>query len=199
MRILEWIVGREPVATATGIAAVVTAGLGVAAAFGLDITAEQIAAVGALAAALAGWAARPAVTPTRKLSHPAGTLDHEAGSLPLALIILIGLAVVFLAGLAVCTDALFEDEQERDDLGEPRIVLISHERDRCYNGDCDGGSGNEGEYRDDNRRAGISPGPFDRSPVDFRDNRVTICFPFARCDSEQSPEEPDQTPQPIAL
>jgi len=57
------------------------------------------------------------------------------------------------------------------------------------------GSGNEGEYRDDNRRAGISPGPFDRSPVDFRNNRVTICFPFARCDSTGGEEEqPNQPP-----
>jgi len=66
VRLIDWIIGREPVATATGVAAVITAGLGVAAAFGADITAEQIAAIGALAAALAGWAARPAVIPVRK-------------------------------------------------------------------------------------------------------------------------------------
>lgn len=63
MKLIDFILGREPVATATGIAAIVTAGLGVAAAFGLDITAEQIAAVGALAAAVAGWAARRVVSP----------------------------------------------------------------------------------------------------------------------------------------
>jgi hypothetical protein len=63
MKILDWVLGKEPVATATGIAAVVTAALGVAATFGLGVTPEQIAAIGALAAALAGWAARPHVTP----------------------------------------------------------------------------------------------------------------------------------------
>lgn len=63
MKILDFILGREPVATATGIAAVITAGLGLAATFGLDITETQIAAVGALAAALAGWAGRSVVKP----------------------------------------------------------------------------------------------------------------------------------------
>lgn len=163
-RVLDFVVGREPVATATGIAAVVTAALGVGAAFGLDLTAEQIAAIGAFIAAMAGWLARRAVTPTRKLSQPADTLAGGAvGSIPLALIILVGLAVALMAGLAVCGDALFEDEDERDDLG---IELVSHEYDR---GDED--YDNDGE---DNRRAGISPGPFDRSPVDFRDNCISL-------------------------
>lgn len=68
-----------------------------------------------------------------------------------------------------------------------------YERERCQGYDCrEGGSGNEGEYRDDNRRAGISPGPFDRSPVDFRDNRVTICFPFARCDAKDGEGDSSQ-------
>jgi hypothetical protein len=212
VKLIDWIIGREPVATATGIAAVVTAGLGVAAAFGLDVTAEQIAAIGALAAALAGWAGRRAVTPVeppevrqvrRQMANQRIGTDTTAddsrledGSVPLALIILIGLAVVLMAGLAVCSDALFEDEDEVDDLGlrsTYSVVLVSHERDDCYGQDCrDGGSGDEGDYRDDNRRAGISPGPFDRSPVDFRDNRVTICFPFANC--RQAGEEADQPP-----
>ena len=197
-RLVDWIIGREPVAAATGIAAVVTAGLGVAAAFGADITAEQIAALGALAAAVAGWLARKAVSPVdppevRQVRRQMVNQNiGDTGSVPLALIILVALAVVLMAGLAVCSDALFEDEDEPDDLGI-RVELISHERDDCYGYECrEGGSGNEGEYRDDNRRAGISPGPFDRSPVDFRDNRVTICFPFANC--RQAGEEADQPP-----
>lgn len=98
-----------------------------------------------------------------------------------------------LAIFAVCNDS------DDDSLG--RIQLVSHEYgdDRCQGYECrEGGSGNEGEYRDDNRRGGISPGPFDRSPVDLRDNRVTICFPFANCrqaDEDQPPE--GQRPQSV--
>lgn len=128
-RIVNWVVGREPVAASTGLAAVVTAALGLAAAFGFGITPEQIAAVGALAAALAGWAARPAVTPTRKLSQGPHTIDGHAGSVPLALLILVGLFVVVVAGLATCGDALFEDEDERDDLGLPALVAYHDEDD----------------------------------------------------------------------
>lgn len=102
---------------------------------------------------------------------------------------IIGFVVV---ALVVGTCVACNDDDSDDSLG--RIVLVSHERDRCQGYECrDGGSGNEGEYRDDNRRAGISPGPFDRSPVDFRDNRVTICFPFSSC--RQDPSD-DQQPPP---
>lgn len=78
MRLIDWIIGREPVATATGIAAVVTAGLGVAAAFGLAITAEQIAAVGAFAAALAGLAGRAAVSPVKAAVKARELEDNHA-------------------------------------------------------------------------------------------------------------------------
>jgi hypothetical protein len=192
MKLLDWIIGREPVATATGLAAVVTAGLGVAAVFGLDITAEQIAAIGALAAALAGWAGRRAVTPVtspadrqvqRLFARQKIGEDTPAddGSIPLALIILIGLAVLLLLGLGVCTDALFHDEDEPDDLGHAPIVRISHERD-CddWNGGCGDQYSSGGDYghnrRDDrNRNRGaFSPGPFDRSPVDFSNSCISL-------------------------
>lgn len=198
-RVLDWVVGREPVATATGLAAVVTAGLGVAAAFGLDITAEQIAAIGALAAALAGWLGRRAVTPVTSPTQRqydrirAQVADDsrlgDAGGIPLAMIILLVVVFLILAGVFASCDALFEDEDEPGDLGY-RVELVSHEYDGgdCYGDDCAPQDyDNRGE---DNRRAGISPGPFDRSPVDFRDNRVTVCFPFARCDSQSDEQEP---------
>lgn len=74
-----------------------------------------------------------------------------------------------------------------------------YDRSRCQGYDCrEGGSGNEGEYRDDNRRAGISPGPFDRSPVDIHDNRLVICFPFSRCDGKDGQQDGDQPVQPAA-
>lgn len=147
LRIVDWIIGREPVATATGLAGVVTALLGLAAAFGADITPEQIAAIGALAVALAGWLARKAVSPVttptaRKAERLFNVQDVERmqdGSIPLALLILIGLAVLLLLGLGVCTDALFHDEDESNDLGF-RVELVSHERARCDDGyDCDNG------------------------------------------------------------
>jgi hypothetical protein len=145
-RLLDWIIGREPVAAATGIAAVVTALAGVLTAFDMVVlSAEQIAAVGALTAAVAGWAARGAVTP---VAGP--TERQDRGSIPLALIILVALAVVLLAGLAVCTDAAFEDEDEVNDLGMPALV-VDHD---CYEyGDC----GGRDEYGDG--RGGYSGGP----------------------------------------
>lgn len=77
----------------------------------------------------------------------------------------------------------------------PTAAWADHER--CQGYDCrEGGSGNEGEYRDDNRRAGISPGPFDRSPVDIHDNRLVLCFPFARCDGKDGQQDGDQPIQP---
>lgn len=174
MRLIEWIIGREPVATATGIAAVVTAGLGVAAAFGLDISPEQIAAIGAFAAALAGLAARPAVTPTRKLTG-------EEGSVPVALILLIAGAVIALSFFFGACDAMFDDEDEVDDFGLPALVA-DHD---CW--DCPPPDEyEEGDGRNDNRRAGISPGPFDRSPVEFRD----VCISLDCSGRPEEGEEP---------
>lgn len=127
-RILDWAVGREPVATATGIAAVITAALGVGAAFGLAITASQIAALGALAAALAGWLGRSKVRPVETVAErqlgrlgldveSAASDDQLRGSIPLALILLlVGLALA-LAFIFTSCDALFEDEDEPNDLG----------------------------------------------------------------------------------
>lgn len=104
--------------------------------------------------------------------------------------------ILALVGLfALCNDS-DDDDVDLDGIG--RVVLINHEYegDRCYRyGDCKGDSGNDdSDYRDDNRRGGISPGPFDRSPVDFRDNRVTICFPFSRCDSAEDDDQPQEPP-----
>lgn len=147
MKLIDWITGREPVATATGIAAVVTAGLGVAAAFGADITAEQIAAIGAFVAALAGWAARKAVSPVRHTVERRG----EAGSVPLAAIIFFAVILAILAGIGVSCDALFEDENEAEDLGLPALV-VDH---RCYDcDDWDGGSDGNTGYDGEGGRSG---------------------------------------------
>lgn len=164
MKLLDWILGREPVATATGIAAVITALLGVAAAFGLPVTETQIAAIGALAAAVAGWAARGVVSPTtppalRRLERAAS--DPEAGGIPLAFLIAVALLVILVVGMATCSDALFKDEDERDDIGLARITLISHEEcdpdwDECGRGDqnysggeYEGGQGGDTDQRGD--------------------------------------------------
>lgn len=104
--------------------------------------------------------------------------------------------ILALVGLfALCNDDDGDDDVDLDGIG--RVTLINHEYegDRCYRyGDCRGDSGNDGEYRDDNRRGGISPGPFDRSPVDFRDNRVVVCFPFSRCDAQDDDDQPQEGP-----
>lgn len=136
-KVLDWVVGREPVSTATGIAAVVTAALGVAAAFGVAITTSQIAALGALAAALAGWFGRSKVRPvetaaSRQLGRLGLDVDSAAaddrlrGSVPLALILLLAGLGLALAFLASSCDALFEDDDETDDLGQ-HVTLIAHQ------------------------------------------------------------------------
>jgi hypothetical protein len=48
---------------------------------------------------------------------------NERGGIPLALIIGIGIVIVLIGGFAFCTDALFEDEDERNDVGLPALVL----------------------------------------------------------------------------
>lgn len=90
----------------------------------------------------------------------------------------ITIGIVALIGLlSVCTGG--EDDQS---LG--RLELVSHERDRCYGDECydqgDGAGGYGSDYghnrRDDrNRNRGaFSPGPFDRSPVDFSNSCISL-------------------------
>lgn len=57
--LLRWVLNREPVAAATGLAGVVTATIGVLAAWDVwEPTPEQIAAIATLITALAGYLAR---------------------------------------------------------------------------------------------------------------------------------------------
>lgn len=81
----------------------------------------------------------------------------------------------------------------------PTHAFAYHERGRCYDEhDCRRGhdSGDD-DQRDDNRRAGISPGPFDRSPVDIHDNRLVVCFPFSKCDGKDDGSGDGQQPGPV--
>lgn len=182
LKILDWVLGREPVAAATGIAAVVTALAGLLTAFDVvALSAEQIAAVGALTAAVAGWAARGAVTP---VAGP--TERQDRGSIPLALIILVALAVVLLAGLAVCTDAAFEDEDEVNDLGMPALV-VDHDRYRCMDHDGCGGEGSDGNtgYDGEGGRSGDMDQGGDNNCRNFCDNIIYI--PDPRGGREEQP------------
>jgi hypothetical protein len=189
MRLLDWILGREPVVTATGIAAVVTAGLGVGAVFGLPVTAEQIAAIGALAAALAGWVARGAVTPVaspgeRKVARalkqpPTGdTVADDSrlpddGGVPLAMIILVVVGVLVVGGFVASCDAIFSDEDEINDLGLPALV-VDHD---CYEyGDCGGSDGNTG-YDGEGGRSGDMDQGGDDNCRNFCDNIIYIPSP----------------------
>jgi hypothetical protein len=192
-RLLDFIAGREPVATATGIAAVVTAGLGLGAVFGLPVTAEQIAAIGALAAALAGWAARSAVTPVtspgerkvaRALKQPAAgdtvaddTRLPDDGGVPLALIILVVVGVLVVGGFFASCDALFDDQSEKEDLGMPALVL-DHERYRCMDHDyCGGGSDGNTGYDGEGGRSGDMDQGGDNNCRNFCDNIIYIPSP----------------------
>ena len=76
-KLLGWVVGREPVATATGLAGGVAALLGMLAAY--DVyrpTPEQAAAIVTLTTWAAGWLARKAVSPVHRPSAP-GVLVEE--------------------------------------------------------------------------------------------------------------------------
>jgi hypothetical protein len=61
-KFLGFVIGREPVASGAVIAAV----LGLAVAFGADLSAEQTAAITSVAVVLIGWFARSAVTPVHQ-------------------------------------------------------------------------------------------------------------------------------------
>lgn len=111
MKLLDWILGREPVATGTGIAVVVTAALGLAAAFGMSITPEQIAAIGALVTALAGFAARAHVSPVLTPAERQVRREIESTSTPpiegqlgiiVAIVVVLILAMIGL--FSVCGD-----------------------------------------------------------------------------------------------
>lgn len=190
-KLAGWIIGREPVATATGLAALVSAALGVAAAFGVPITPEQIAAVAALAAALAGYLGRRAVTP---VGTPRGA--EEAGGVPLAALLLVLVVVVILGGVFASCDALFEDEDEVNDLGIAVTAPLYHERcdpewGDCYEGEYDQSydSYDRNRNRDRNRGA-FSPGPFDRSPIDFSGSCFSLdCSGYDRERSDERSNE----------
>jgi hypothetical protein len=115
------------------------------------------------------------------------------GSVPLALIIGVVIVLVLLGGLGVCGDALFEDEDERNDLGLPALVL-DHEYDDGGYYDRGGDQNYEDQWSNEDRnrnrnrnRGAFSPGPFDDSPVDAFNN---VCMPGATCHYDGRQEDP---------
>jgi hypothetical protein len=85
----------------------------------------------------------------------------EGGGIPLAFIIMGVVAFILIGGLFVSCDALFEDEDEVNDLGMPALIL-DHDRygdeydDGCWDGEC----GRErGDQRGGDGRGGYSGGP----------------------------------------
>lgn len=105
----------------------------------------------------------------------------ERGSIPMAVLIALGLIVFVIMGMALCGDAIFEDEDEENDLGwGPGVELVTG-RDECRN-QC----GNEHPDCYKARAAcsddDFSPS-FDKSPVEDSFN-PTICLPYAHCGGE---------------
>jgi hypothetical protein len=136
-KLVDFVVGREPVATATGIAGGVAAAIGVAAAFDLwRPTAEQTAAVVALVTWIAGYMARRRVSPAPVAERPDprpidpydtvegdSRIGPDAGGVPLAVILLVlGIFAVLAISFASC-DALIDDEEEPGDLGMASLVV----------------------------------------------------------------------------
>lgn len=84
----------------------------------------------------------------------------------------VALVLVLLGALVAGCIAAVNDE---DSLG--RLILVSH--DECWDEECGGQDydqwNNEDRNRNRNRNRGaFSPGPFDRSPVDFHDNCISL-------------------------
>lgn len=66
-------------------------------------------------------------------------------------------------------------------------------------GECDSSGGCYNEREEDYSGAGCKyfcP-DFKDSPVDFRDNNITICFPFSVCDPGKKGEEGQTPAQPM--
>lgn len=199
-RLLSWIVDREPVASATGLAGVITAAFGVVAALGVDMDPELVAAVGVLVTALAGWLARKRawspLSVEREISlanHPSAPANGpqkatgEAGFAPILVLVFIAAAIIatFLA-----MDACFDDEDEEEDLGwaGPVATMGGDEEDnrssKNRNGDSDCRDARAACSDDD-----FSPS-FDKSPVE--DSFIFephVCLPFSEChwDGERQP------------
>jgi hypothetical protein len=110
--------------------------------------------------------------------------------------------LVLVGGFTVC-DRMINDESEDGDqhlLG--RIVLVSHDYDDGYDDGGgggydydDGGQGNGNDqrkcYRGENCRGSFSPGPFDRSPIDFSDSCISLdCSGREKKDDKKAPREP---------
>lgn len=82
--------------------------------------------------------------------------------------------------------------------GLGKVVLISHEEPRCYEGDCyeqdyQYDYGNHGDNSRNRERGAFSPGPFDDSPVDAFNN---ACLPGATCYYERNPNGEGSEQQP---
>lgn len=107
------------------------------------------------------------------------------------------IAAVFACGVlvAACT-ALVNDE---DSYAPLRLQLVSH--DECWGDECDGQYSSGGDYghnrRDDrNRNRGaFSPGPFDRSPVDFSNSCISL--DCSGRDEGRRRQPPDQQPESL--
>ncbi|MCA1572367.1 MAG: hypothetical protein LC798_19105 [Chloroflexi bacterium] len=107
--------------------------------------------------------------------------DHEDGSIPMAVLIAVGIIVLLFIGIGVCGDAIFEDEDEENDLGwVPVAELMDRDEDNDPRHDC---------YRaeascEDND---FSPS-FDKSPVEDS-FQITVCLPGSTCNGAAPEEE----------
>lgn len=140
-KLLDFVVGREPVATG----AVVSAVLALVVAFGVDLSAEQTAAIAGAVTVVVAWFARKAVTPV------AGPTEHqdrgEAGWAPILSIIVVAVAIILFF---VACDVLWDDDDDPDDLGAPAWIM---DDDRNRNGnDC-----NQSENCSDDDQVVIAP------------------------------------------
>lgn len=158
--------------------------------------------LGGIAGAVLGREGRP------EAADPLDTVAgdsriNEGGGVPLAMIIALVVVFLVLGGAFATCDALWEDPDEENDLGQQgRVELVSHEYGGCdpYYEDCRGGSDYGSDYSSDDRnrnrgrnRGAFSPGPFDRSPIDMRNACISLdCSNRPPAEEDQPREEPQR-------
>lgn len=84
---------------------------------------------------------------------------RQRGSIPMAVLIFAGLILFVIIGLAVCTDAIFEDEDETDDLGWAPVATAGDREDNR------GGRNDNGRECEDTEDCSSFSPSFEDSPI----------------------------------
>ena len=102
----------------------------------------------------------------------------ERGGIPLAVLIGVGIILFVIIAMAVCTDAIFEDEDEANDLGQG-VELVAGGGGR--GGDCDGDRSCESRPGSDDCKDSTGHCEDNDASPSFQDSPVILCLPGSTC------------------